>query len=455
VAALSVRRVGVPLGLPGCVLAGAAVAPGGAGPAAAAAGHQAGWRIVPSPNGSRVGDNTLVQVSAGSATSAWAVGYAGGAGTFRTLIQRWDGARWAVVPSPSPSPFDNVLAGVATLSRASAWTVGYDLVNGYHRALIEHWDGTAWQVMPTPRAGPRDSDLWGVTALSATNAWAVGNENIGAFRFRPLIEHWNGAAWTLVRVPSPPLTGTGATLSGVAATSPRDIWAVGNYDTGTRFQPLIEHFNGTHWSLIPAPTPGSALLSRISLQAPGNGWAAGARGAAGRTQALLMHWDGRHWAAARSPAISRSGLADVLALTPRLAWAVGSYSPSTGVNRTLIERWTGRAWTVTPSPNRRQGSELLGITGTQRHLWAVGAALTDTCPPEVSWAVIVARSPSESSAAASSSRCRPRHRPGRSPTPATCPAWTPGISSARPLLALTHGSRSAGATPGCDSSRER
>jgi hypothetical protein len=378
VAVISVRRAGVTLSVAGCVLIGAAVAPGGASPAALAAGHRAVWRIVPSPNGSRFGDNTLVQVSAGSATSAWAVGYHGGAGTFRTLIQRWDGARWAVVRSPSPSPFDNVLAGVATLSRASAWAVGYDLVNGYHRALIEHWDGTAWRVVPTPRAGPRDSDLWGVAALSATNAWAVGNENTGAFRFRPLIEHWNGTAWTLVRVPSPPLAGTGATLSGVAAASPRDIWAVGNYDTGTRFQPLIEHFNGAHWSLIPAPIAGSAVLSRISLQAPGTGWAVGARGAVGHTQALLMHWNGHHWAPARSPAIGRSGLADVLALTPRLAWAVGSYSPSTGVNRTLTERWNGRTWAVTPSPGRPQGSELLGITGTHQHLWAVGDALTDT-----------------------------------------------------------------------------
>lgn len=380
VAALSVRRVGVTLGLAGCVLIGAAVAPGGAGPATAA-GHRAGWSIVPSPNGSSFGDNTLVQVSAGSATSAWAVGYHGGAGTFRTLIQQWDGARWAVVRSPSPSPFDNVLTGVDTRSATDAWAVGYDSAGAFHRALIEHWDGTAWRVVPTPRAGPSDSDLWGVTALSASNAWAVGNENTGTFptfRFRPLIEHWNGIAWTLVRVPSPPLTGTGATLSGIAATSPRNIWAVGNYDTGTRFQPLIEHFNGAHWSLTPAPIAGSAVLSRISLQAPGNGWAAGIRGAVPHTQALIMHWNGHHWAPARSPAIGGSGLADVLALTPRLAWAVGSYSPRPGVNRTLTERWTGRAWTVTPSPNRRQGSELLGISGTQQHLWAVGDALTDT-----------------------------------------------------------------------------
>jgi len=158
-AALSVREAGVTLGLAGFLLTGAAVAPGGAGPAGFAAGHRAGWRIVPSPNGSRFGDNTLVQVSAGSAASAWAVGYHGGAGTFRTLAERWNGARWAVVRSPNRSQFDNVLSGVDTLSRTSAWAVGYDNANGYHRALIEHWDGTAWRVVPTPRAGLRDSDL--------------------------------------------------------------------------------------------------------------------------------------------------------------------------------------------------------------------------------------------------------------------------------------------------------
>jgi hypothetical protein len=377
-AALSVRRVGVTLGLAGCVLAGSAAAPGGDGAAALTGGDRAGWRIVPSPNGPPFGDHTLVQVSAGSAASAWAVGYRGGAGTFRTFIQRWDGARWAVVRSPSPSRFDNVLFGVDARSAADAWAVGYDSAGAYHRALIEHWDGTAWRVVPTPRAGPSDSDLWGVTALSATNAWAVGNENTGAFRFRPLVEHWNGTTWTRVRVPSPRLAGTGASLFGIAATSPRNIWAVGGYDTGTRFQPLIEHFNGAHWALIPAPTRGSAQLSRISLQAAGNGWAVGIRGAVPHSQALIEHWDGHRWTAARSPVIPGSGLADVLALSPHLAWAVGSYSPRPGVNRTLIERWTGRTWTATPSPNRGPSSELLGIAGTPQHLWAVGDALTST-----------------------------------------------------------------------------
>lgn len=380
-AALAVRRAGVTLGVAGFLLGGAAVAPG---PAAFAAGGSTGWSIVPSPNGARSGDNALVQVSAGSAASAWAVGYDGYNGNFRTLIERWNGARWAVVPSPSIGSLDNVLSGVATVSATSAWAVGYTSVSVppriYHRAMIEHWNGRTWRVVPAPQAGTSDSDLWGVTALSATNAWAVGNQNVGLFQFRPLVEHWNGTAWQLVRVPSPPLTGTGASLFGVAATSPRNIWAVGNYAVGNRFQPLIEHFNGIRWTLIPAAVAGSAELSRISLLTPSNGWAVGLRGASTptRAQALIEHWNGHRWTAARTPAVPGSSLADVLALSPRLAWAVGSAAAPHGYTRTLIERWNGRAWATLPGPNRPPASGLTGIAGTPGHLWAVGAALTST-----------------------------------------------------------------------------
>jgi hypothetical protein len=163
-AALPVRRVGITLGLAG-VLLGAAVVPGGVGAAAWAAGQRAGWHVVPSPNGARYGDNTLMQVSAEPGSDTWAVGYAGGNGEFRTMIQRWNGARWAVVPSPSVGALNNQLLGVGTVSAADAWAVGYDTVVaghfGFHRALIEHWNGRTWRVVPAPQPGPRDSDLWG------------------------------------------------------------------------------------------------------------------------------------------------------------------------------------------------------------------------------------------------------------------------------------------------------
>src|SRR6266700_2423815 len=62
---------------------------------------------------------------------------------------------------------------------------------------------------PGPAASFSTSgELSGVAATSATNAWAIGATGTG----QTLIVHWNGKTWT--RVPSP-----GGAFHGVAATS--------------------------------------------------------------------------------------------------------------------------------------------------------------------------------------------------------------------------------------------
>ena len=67
--------------------------------------------------------------------------------------------------------------------------------------------------------------LSGVAAVSARNAWAVG-ESAGG---KALILHWNGTRWR--QVPLPSLTRY-SSLSGVAATSARNAWAVGHNGFG-------------------------------------------------------------------------------------------------------------------------------------------------------------------------------------------------------------------------------
>ena len=92
---------------------------------------------------------------------------------------------------------------------------------------------------PGPAASFSTSgELSGVAAISATNAWAVGSTGTG----KTLIVHWNGKTWT--RVPSP-----GGAFHGVAATSARSAWAVGSTSNGhhSSFQTLILRWNGTAW----------------------------------------------------------------------------------------------------------------------------------------------------------------------------------------------------------------
>jgi hypothetical protein len=64
--------------------------------------------------------------------------------------------------------------------------------------LIEHWDGKAWGVQPWHLKRPnRDPALSGVAATSPTNAWAVGSRSVlgsGDNVGRTLIERWNGTA---------------------------------------------------------------------------------------------------------------------------------------------------------------------------------------------------------------------------------------------------------------------
>src|SRR4029079_7017725 len=91
-----------------------------------------------------------------------------------TLIERWNGANWSIVPSPNVGTQSNYLQGIAGSAANDLWAVGYYQTGGQFRTLMEHWDGTAWTVVPSPNPGGNDNRLFGVVALSAGDAWAAG-----------------------------------------------------------------------------------------------------------------------------------------------------------------------------------------------------------------------------------------------------------------------------------------
>jgi hypothetical protein len=138
------------------------------------------WRHVPSPSPSPA-SNLLNGVSASSATDAWAVGSnANGAGMEQTLTEHWDGTAWKHVPSPNPGGMShfNLLNGVAAVSAVDAWAVGdYENNAGAQLSLIERWNGAAWRLVPSPNPSSSSNLLSGVSASSATSIWAVGEYN--------------------------------------------------------------------------------------------------------------------------------------------------------------------------------------------------------------------------------------------------------------------------------------
>jgi hypothetical protein len=204
------------------------------------------WRHVSSPNPFRGidDDNGFSGMAAISPANIWAVGAADESGGDRifTLIEHWNGHSWKLISSPNPTGMgngdsSNSLAGIAASSATSIWAVGWssDFSPGPERPLVVHWNGKSWRHVPSPNPGGPDSDgtaniLSGVTAVSARNVWTVGQQFTDAAQ-QTLIEHWNGTSWRRAGSPDPGGGTVDNVLSGVAAASATDIWAVGHYGT--------------------------------------------------------------------------------------------------------------------------------------------------------------------------------------------------------------------------------
>jgi len=295
------------------------------------------WKQVPSPNpGGPTGANYLFGVAASSATNAWAVGSG-------NLIEHWNGTAWTQVPSHNPSP--GGFAAVAATSASNAWAVGTYANGSVPDNLIEHWTGTRWAQVPSPSPGKDLNRLDGVAATSATNAWAVGyysqHSDPGTqTNTRTLIEHWNGTAWTQVPSPNPVGGSNDNFLTAVAATSATNAWAVGDYTQGRSAQTLILHWNGTAWTQVPSPNTHSFTsgLDGVAAISPTNAWAVGGRSKTGEgdnNKTLIEHWNGTAWTQMPAPSRTESGLFSVAATSPTNIWAVGAYITNAGVNRTL------------------------------------------------------------------------------------------------------------------------
>ncbi|MEO7000171.1 MAG: hypothetical protein ABI068_00050 [Ktedonobacterales bacterium] len=329
---------------------------------------------MPSPNVSGGVSDGLSGVAAISANDVWAVGTAGSQHTVgQTLIEQWNGKQWQIVSSPSPSAVYNSLSAVAATSARDAWAVGFQAtMTGTTQTLIEHWNGTTWQVAPGANPGAVNNELLSVAAISPRDVWAVGFQTTSSYIDQTLIEHWNGKQWQVTPSANPGASNNH--LEGVAAISPRDVWAVGNGVTASG-RTLIEHWNGKQWQVTPSPSPNSGgELRAVAAISAKDVWAAG-DDVTTTGHALLEHWNGKQWQVAPSPQVGTSpiylGLAAVAAND---VWVVGSATNSDGNFQPLIERWDGAKWHVVASPNPGSSyPQLEGISAdSARNVWAVG-----------------------------------------------------------------------------------
>lgn len=119
----------------------------------------------------------------------------------------------------------------------------------------------------------------GIAVIDDHDIWAVGAMARHSMP-QPLVVHWDGRSWAVV--PSPGVAQGPSELFAVTALSATDIWAVGTTNIpGDRTIGLAEHWDGRVWRII--PTPQSTMGGGLTVVAAANGSAAWA---AGRTESI-------------------------------------------------------------------------------------------------------------------------------------------------------------------------
>ena len=279
-----------------------------------------------------------------------------------------------VVPTPNQNLNSELFAASAS-SPNDIWAVGQSTI---------HFDGTTWTAFSAPMIkGDNNSFLQGVVAISPTLAWAAGNVTDGAHPGQ-VIEQWNGTKWSLFPAPKFGKKDQ-ANVFAMTSSSANDVWAIGslvNVGTGL-VSPLFEHWNGTAWTATTGESNNEFLFG-ASAEAANDAWAVGFNSSDSVTT-LAMHWDGTNWKRVATPNVGEgtNKLNAVLALAPNDAWAVGFSTPvappKQAATLTLIEHFDGTSWVVVPSPNvgpnsANQSNRLFGLTANSANdIWAFGS----------------------------------------------------------------------------------
>ena len=328
----------------------------------------------------------LSAVSASSATDIWAVGQSG---------VHFDGTKWTALALPQiKGDLTSGMIGLADIAPNNVWAVGdINIHEANPNQIIEHYDGTAWSVATGPTFLPTDQPaLYGLTSTSASDLWATGSilTLVGTSQIEfPLFEHFDGTAWTATLDEANP----NSFMFAASAVAANDVWAVGY--VGAVGGTFAEHFDGTSWRAVSTPSPGSgqnALLAVTALNS-NDVWAVGFYVTAfnqDRPQKTLVeHWDGTTWTVVPSPNVGGNNstsvsneLRGVIAVSANDIWAFGdtdAFGPEKISN--LVMHWNGTTWSIvpTPQPNPRHLKIIDDVIdgGTvipNGNLWLVGVA---------------------------------------------------------------------------------
>jgi hypothetical protein len=347
---------------------------------------------VPTPSPGSA-DDVLSATAAAAADDMWAVGRQNNGGaSYQNLILFNGGHGWSQVAAPDPgAKSDDELTAVSTSGPSDAWAAGFYATGNPDSPVAAqalHWDGTSWNAEPLATLpGEFESDTGpAIVDISPTDAWLVG-AYLGSTAVVSIIEHWDGTSWSLVSHPAV------RSLTAVAASGPGDVWATGT-GVGSSFPAVIEHYDGSAWTK--SATLQGIALSGVTSISPSRAWAVGASQTT-TSQTATVEWNGSAWNVVPSPNPSTDdALTAVSGVAGGGVWAVGretDYGTGVGEGQPMAMHWDGTAWTAVPAtgvaPDIFGGTGMFfGVTALPgSHVVAVGfgsdqadSLVADLCP---------------------------------------------------------------------------
>ncbi|MFI6518526.1 hypothetical protein ACIBF1_23425 [Spirillospora sp. NPDC050679] len=269
-----------------------------------------------------------------------AVGVAAGAVLLSLVAPAHAAPGWRVTATPDR---DAYLSQVAVISATEAWAVG----GAGKTPLVRRWNGRTWNRVALP-ASVKDARLSGVSATSGKNVWVSGSNG----RDKQFWMRWNGARWSVVTAKIPADSTPGAPE--LLAVSGSDVWSFARKGWGP-FSPDVRHFDGKRWSVVRSP----GWITEASAVSGKDVWATGWVEAPGAPVPTVLRWDGRSWKKQAQPLGKDGSLHDVLAFSAKNVWASGQ----DGAGRGVLLRWDGRTWKKSFAPNTKKALTGLAYDG--------------------------------------------------------------------------------------------
>jgi hypothetical protein len=279
-------------------------------------------------------------------------------------------AGWAVQPVPKPARSGATgLSGVSCTSTNSCVAVGWRDVSPANDPvpLVEHWNGSAWSTEQTPSSTASGWAGWlsAVSCASTGACVAVGLSYSDVSRPYPLAERWDGSSWSIERIPH---LGDAEALDGVSCASSTDCIAVG-YGRSS----VATHWNGTRWSAqnIHFGDPGARPNALASVSCTLGSCAAVGWDNVGLcgeddynnyySVPVLGFWTNRNWSLRRHPDLVCSNGGNDHGGYTLDGVSCTSSTACTAVG-TGVYRWDGGRWSAQPAPIG--ADELSGVSCT-------------------------------------------------------------------------------------------